>query len=97
MTKNLFSVPIFFIVFRETLEASIIISVLLGLAEQIVHESPPQSGETTHIEPASDDNGSSEGSEAVPGNDLAQRRPLIRKLRLQVMSLMEINFRFRIF
>lgn len=35
MTKNLFSVPIFFIVFRETLEASIIISVLLGLVEQI--------------------------------------------------------------
>ena len=38
MGKNLFSVPIFFIVFRETLEAAIIVSVLLGLAEQIVHE-----------------------------------------------------------
>lgn len=41
MAKNLFSVPIFFIVFRETLEAVIIISVLLGLVEQIVR---PQSG-----------------------------------------------------
>ena len=97
MTKNLFSVPIFFIVFRETLEASIIISVLLGLAEQIVHENSAQSGSTTRIEPSSDDNGSNEGTETIPGNDLAQRRPLIRKLRLQVMSLMEINFRFRIF
>ena len=36
MAGNLFSIPIFFIVFREALEASIIISVLLGLVEQIV-------------------------------------------------------------
>ncbi|KAF8588812.1 Ftr1 protein [Ramaria rubella] len=36
MGRNLFSIPIFFIVFRETLEASIIVSVLLGLVEQIV-------------------------------------------------------------
>lgn len=40
MPRNVFSVPIFFIVFRETLEAAIIISVLLGLVEQIVHEDP---------------------------------------------------------
>ncbi|KAF5336729.1 hypothetical protein D9757_015080 [Collybiopsis confluens] len=38
MAKSLFSVPIFFIAFRETLEAAIIVSVLLGLAEQIVYE-----------------------------------------------------------
>ncbi|KAG8708718.1 high-affinity iron permease [Ceratobasidium sp. 394] len=36
MAKNVFSVPIFFIVFREALEASIVISVLLSLVEQIV-------------------------------------------------------------
>lgn len=36
MARNLFSIPIFFIVFRECLEASIIVSVLLGLVEQIV-------------------------------------------------------------
>ncbi|KAI5116372.1 hypothetical protein M0805_008685 [Coniferiporia weirii] len=35
MGRSLFSVPIFFIVFRETLEAVIIVSVLLGLVEQI--------------------------------------------------------------
>ena len=40
MARNVFSVPIFFIVFRETLEAAIIISVLLGLVEQIVHDDP---------------------------------------------------------
>ncbi|KXS13712.1 hypothetical protein M427DRAFT_499975 [Gonapodya prolifera JEL478] len=34
--SNLFSVPIFFVVFRETLEASIIISILLALANQLV-------------------------------------------------------------
>ncbi|KAG8691376.1 high-affinity iron permease [Ceratobasidium sp. 423] len=36
MAKNLFSVPIFFILLRESLEASIIVSVLLSLVEQIV-------------------------------------------------------------
>lgn len=36
MGKNVFSIPIFFIVFRETLEAAIIVSTLLGLVEQIV-------------------------------------------------------------
>ncbi|KZT68414.1 iron permease FTR1 [Daedalea quercina L-15889] len=40
MAKNLFSVSIFFIVFRETIEAAIIVSVLLGLVEQIVYEDP---------------------------------------------------------
>lgn len=38
MAKNLFSVPIFFIVFRETLEAAIIVSVLLGLVEQLIYK-----------------------------------------------------------
>ncbi|KAI0271038.1 Ftr1 protein [Russula aff. rugulosa BPL654] len=37
MTRNLFSVPIFFIVFRETLEAAIIVASLLGLVKQIVY------------------------------------------------------------
>ncbi|KAG8730517.1 high-affinity iron permease [Ceratobasidium sp. 423] len=35
MAKNVFSVPIFFILFRESLEASIIVAVLLSLVEQI--------------------------------------------------------------
>jgi high-affinity iron transporter len=35
MGKNLFSVPIFFIVFRETIEGALILAILLGLAHQI--------------------------------------------------------------
>lgn len=98
MVRNLFSLPIFFIVFRETLEAAIIVSVLLGLAEQIVHEDPAQFGDTTnHTASSSNDKDNSEGSETVAVNDLTQRRRLIRKLRLQVVSFMEINFRFRVF
>jgi high-affinity iron transporter len=37
MGKNLFSVPIFFIVFRETIEGALILAILLGLAHQIGH------------------------------------------------------------
>ncbi|CAE6444664.1 hypothetical protein ACGC1H_003088 [Rhizoctonia solani] len=40
MAKNLFSVPIFFILLRESLEASIIVSVLLSLVQQVV--APPK-------------------------------------------------------
>ncbi|KAJ7098324.1 iron permease FTR1/Fip1/EfeU [Mycena epipterygia] len=87
MGKNLFSVPIFFIVFRETLEAAIIVSVLLGLAEQIVYEDPARFG-THPIVAAS--NGSSDGSKeevtSDPEDDTAHRRKLIRKLRLQIFA-----------
>lgn len=38
---NLFSVPIFFVLFRESLEAAIIISVLIAMSEQIVKRSSP--------------------------------------------------------
>ncbi|KAH7915036.1 iron permease FTR1 [Hygrophoropsis aurantiaca] len=38
MAQNLFSAFIFFIVFRETLECSIIISILLGLVDQVVQD-----------------------------------------------------------
>jgi high-affinity iron transporter len=49
MAKNLFSVPIFFIVFRETLEAVIIIAVLLGLVEQLVHAGEDDSRSPTTL------------------------------------------------
>ena len=74
MTKNLFSIPIFFIVFRETLEAAIIVSVLLGLAEQIV------SRDTTF---AADTQVPAENSEPVV-DDAVQRRRLLRRMRIQV-------------
>ncbi|KDR68424.1 hypothetical protein GALMADRAFT_257144 [Galerina marginata CBS 339.88] len=86
MTKNLFSVPIFFIVFRETLEAAIIVSVLLGLAEQIVHDDHSKLSTTTQQTLVPDDEKASTGS--VDGNttldDSVHRRRLIRKLRMQI-------------
>ncbi|KAK0458145.1 Ftr1 protein [Desarmillaria tabescens] len=76
MTKNLFSVPIFFIVFRETLEAAIIISVLLGLAEQIIHDDrrPIVAAEAN----------SEENSSGNDSDNVVKRRRLIRKLRIQI-------------
>ncbi|QRV74646.1 iron transporter FTH1 [Ceratobasidium sp. AG-Ba] len=47
MAKDLFSVPIFFILLRESLEASIIVSVLLSLVEQIVETSSIPSASST--------------------------------------------------
>ncbi|ORY04644.1 iron permease FTR1, partial [Basidiobolus meristosporus CBS 931.73] len=37
MAKDLFSIPIFFILFRETIEAAIIVSVLLSFLSQVYH------------------------------------------------------------
>ena len=34
MTVNLFSVPVFFVIFRETLETMVIVSVLLAFLKQ---------------------------------------------------------------
>ena len=78
MPKNLFSVPIFFIVFRETLEAAIIVSVLLGLAEQIVTRDP------NFIEQLTQTQTSNDSANPEPVDDAVQRRRLLRKLRLQV-------------
>ena len=90
---NVFSVPIFFIVFRETLEAAIIISVLLGIVEQIAHtrlgtESLPTA------ESEKDKHNPESGSELPPSlpsddNDNASRddgeqKKLLKKLRVQV-------------
>ncbi|KAK7434373.1 high-affinity iron permease [Stygiomarasmius scandens] len=78
MAKNVFSVPIFFIVFREVLEASIIVSVLLGLAEQIVREDPGRISGVAATEEAK--------SPAALEDETVQRKRLIRKLRIQIFS-----------
>ncbi|KAG5721431.1 Plasma membrane iron permease [Termitomyces sp. T112] len=86
MAKNLFSVTIFFIVFRETLEAAIIVSVLLGLVEQIVHghsSISPTVSRTITTE-AESKNGSDTGGD--PEDDRTHRRLLIRKLRIQIFA-----------
>ena len=74
MARSLFSVPIFFIIFRETLEAAIIISVLLGLVEQIVHDDPSSVA-------------SNEKQLPDPEDTEVERRKLLRKLRIQVIPI----------
>ncbi|KAG8938862.1 high-affinity iron permease [Tulasnella sp. 424] len=87
-----FSVPIFFIVFREALEASIIISVLLALVEQIVQQ--PGSGNTTAVarERTTDsEEKKREGSHTSESEDLALGSPaethaLVKKMRVLVFA-----------
>ncbi|GJJ10821.1 hypothetical protein Clacol_005049 [Clathrus columnatus] len=96
MARNLFSIPIFFIVFRETLEAAIIVSVLLGLVEQIVSkdsttapilpstpiEGSPPTPSDEKIDPAKENNSTSTPS--VNEDDTVRVRRLIKKLRWQI-------------
>lgn len=95
MTRNLFSVPIFFIVFRETLEAAIIISVLLGLVEQIVrgtgssrelHREESHDGvDSKDHSPGTEKAAHEAGVPELADEDRAVKdRQLIRKLRIQV-------------
>lgn len=90
MARNVFSVPIFFIVFRETLEAVIIVSVLLGLVEQIVHtDSGRLQGETTPSSPAGSGDQQEKGVDSSQGlseseDDALRKRRLLRKMRFQV-------------
>ena len=92
MARSLFSVPIFFIVFRETLEAAIIVSVLLGLVEQIAR---PLTPEEDHGESGGQDSPVKEDSSAdnaqLPELSASQQersevasKKLIRNLRIQV-------------
>lgn len=83
--QNLFSVSIFFIVFRETLEAVIIISVLLGLVEQIVHGDIDQLATVAqHYQPSLAQHNDSETTTPEGESDTIAKRRLIRKLRFQV-------------
>ncbi|CAL1708875.1 unnamed protein product [Somion occarium] len=96
MGKNVFSVPIFFIVFRETLEAAIIVSVLLGLVEQIVRDDPGRLSPSPPPPPSPVEKpeGSGTGSgelnnqpELVHQEDNEVRaKRLIRKMRIQIFA-----------
>lgn len=99
MARGLFSVPIFFIVFRETLEAAIILSVLLGLVEQIVRgtnsqlpvhgEGPNAAEDKVENTPGSEKREDEAAVPELPGTDrTAQDGQLIRKLRMQVGGLL---------
>jgi len=80
--QNLFSISIFLIIFRETLEGAIIVSVLLGLVEQIVHDDVGQF--TTPIEPTRTRSNSETAIPAEGESDATAKKRLIRRLRIQV-------------
>ncbi|KAH9055655.1 iron permease FTR1 [Lactarius vividus] len=98
MARNVFSVPIFFIVFRETLEAVIIVSVLLGLVEQIVHTDPGRlQGETTPPSSSLGDDKKEKGVVSSQGfseseDDPLRKRRLIRKMRFQIFAGSALGF-----
>ena len=73
MAPNVFSVTVFLLVFRETLEAALIVSILLSLVKQIVYDD-------TSPSPSTNENQLAEGDV----DDAATKRRLLRKLRLQV-------------
>ncbi|KAM6492601.1 iron permease FTR1 [Amanita muscaria] len=81
MTVQLFSVPIFFIVFRETVEAAIIIATLLGLANQIAYDVHNASQTTlsgvTGVE--------KEESHSTEVDERSAQRRLARKLKNRIL------------
>jgi len=86
MAKNLFSVPIFFIVFRETIEAAIIIATLLGLAKQIAYDTQSVAYNSTSLgDDASKD--FPDGASTIPPAEESQAvRRLARKLKIQIFA-----------
>ena len=84
MTHNLFSVPIFFIVFRETLEASIIIATLLGLVEQLVYSSfHSLEGQIQSSEDEKKESVVMSSPEVSDVDERLRKRRFLRKMRFQ--------------
>jgi hypothetical protein len=94
---NVFSVPVFFVVFRETLESAIIISVLLGIVKRIANTWQSGKGSPLATEDVAKperkkqniESGLPEAPPSPPGcddasSDQGKRKILLRKLRLQV-------------
>ncbi|KAI0252946.1 iron permease FTR1 [Lactifluus subvellereus] len=93
MARNLFSIPIFFIVFRETLETSIILSVLLGLVEQIVRKDSNVSGGQNTSPSLNENEEGNISSQELSGNEDGPRtKRLIRKMRLQIFAGSALGF-----
>ncbi|KAI6115100.1 iron permease FTR1 [Pisolithus croceorrhizus] len=78
MTQDLFSITIFFVTFRETLEAAVIVSVLLGLVTQIVSEDPDAASE-------SQTQSISVSNEQVGWQDPLKRSKILRRMKLQIL------------
>ncbi|WWC59749.1 uncharacterized protein I303_102311 [Kwoniella dejecticola CBS 10117] len=75
MGHQYFNVPIFFIVFRETIEAAIIVSVLLSFVEQLM-----LTGKLSSSIPSIDD------VNAGPDDITNRRRNLIKRMRIQIWA-----------
>jgi len=96
---NLFSVPIFFVLFRESLEAAIIVSVLLSMSEQIVKRSlpavldSPRQQDVKSSDTATPSDTSTVVTEGVPlfvpdtrQTHTQSQNQLLKKLRIQIMA-----------
>ncbi|KAK4685498.1 high-affinity iron transporter, partial [Tremellales sp. Uapishka_1] len=92
MTRDLFSVPIFFIVFRETVEAAIIVSVLLSFVEQLM-----TTGRITTAESSSSDEKTvvdgrvTSEADVTPkleddGETKRRTQRLIKRMRIQIWA-----------
>nr|XP_031857478.1 uncharacterized protein CI109_007097 [Kwoniella shandongensis]KAA5524550.1 hypothetical protein CI109_007097 [Kwoniella shandongensis] len=84
MARNLFAVSIFFIVFRETIEAAIIISVLLSFVEQLM-----LTGHTaTSSDSLTETEDGQEGTVNTGTSDQAKadRAKLIKRMRVQIWA-----------
>ncbi|KAJ9107945.1 hypothetical protein QFC19_002688 [Naganishia cerealis] len=95
MGKNLFSVTIFFVIFRETIEAAIIISVLLSFVEQLM-----TSGKlTSKDQPVSTvDKGETPPSTTISTLDsdetggVDKLKRIIRRMRIQIWAGTLVGF-----
>lgn len=89
---DVFSIPIFFIVFREALEAAIVIAVLFSLVEAIVVKQPsgtstPVSTQTADDKEKDAKNGNNDNShDTLPEEAPTDRAALLKKLRLQIFA-----------
>ncbi|KAG6332532.1 hypothetical protein ID866_6556 [Astraeus odoratus] len=91
MAKNLFSLTIFFVTFRETLEAAIIVAVLLGLVNQVVLgdlKGESKSPEWTSVQEKSDPmpitSKITSGEQVGPQEPILQAK-LLRRMKLQIL------------
>ncbi|KAF8632899.1 hypothetical protein AX17_004745 [Amanita inopinata Kibby_2008] len=93
MGKDVFSVPIFFIVFRETVEAAIIISTLLGLAQQIAYDDTHSIITATNsVEKVDKETDNSPALSTVEEDEQLVRRRLARKLTVQIFLGSAVGF-----
>ncbi|KAJ9121663.1 hypothetical protein QFC22_002283 [Naganishia vaughanmartiniae] len=96
MGKNLFSVTIFFVVFRETIEAAIIISVLLSFVEQLMASGKivNKDESTTSIDnkesPTTTTTITTLETDETGGVDKLKR--IIRRMRIQIWAGTAVGF-----